>query len=106
MRTPAPLILPGITAEPIEGGWRVKATDEHYIDVVEMSSCARITEQIKDFPRLTWRRYWCYYGPARVAAAVLAANAWDAGDDTEPVGWGASWDGRWDSDRPSRRTTW
>lgn len=73
---------------PIDGGYRVKETPTHYIDVMRMLFSWRIVTSRKDSPG--WpERGWCYNGtgyPALIAAC-LAANAWDGADGTEPVGW-------------------
>lgn len=94
MRTPAPFTYPGIDSTPVPGGWRIAEVDDHYIEVIQMSSCTRIVEQIIGFPRLTWDRYWCYYGPHQLITAMLAASAWVHLPDPEPAGWDLAWDGR------------
>lgn len=47
-------------------------------------------------------RYWCYEGLSQMSfmLAVLAANAWDGAENTEPVAWRKSWDGRYDGAEP------
>jgi hypothetical protein len=69
-------------------GWRVKETSAHFIDVLVQIYNYRIARTPKACP-LTCDRYYCYAGkgPATLLAAVLAASAWDGGDDTEPPGW-------------------
>ena len=72
----------------IEGGYRIKETETHYIDVVRMLYNWRVVRTPKNSP-LTWDRGWCYSGTGwdTLMAAALAAWNWDGGDDTEPPGW-------------------
>lgn len=74
--------------EPTDGGYRVKETATHYVDVTRMIYNWRVCRTPKDFPE-TYDRGWCYAGtgPTSFTAAVLAAMAWDGADDTEPAGW-------------------
>lgn len=71
-----------------DGGYRVKETETHWVDVVRMIYNWRVARTPKDAP---WRydRGWCYAGtdPASFITAVLAALAWDGADSTEPAGW-------------------
>jgi hypothetical protein len=70
------------------GGWRVKETGAHWIDVMPMIYNWRIVTTPKSCP-LVYDRGWCYQGtgPAAFTAAVLAAWAWDGSDETEPPGY-------------------
>lgn len=70
------------------GGWRVKETATHYVEVIPMIYNWRIVRTPKASP-LTYDRGWCYEGtgPETFSAVVLAAWAWDGGDDTEPAGY-------------------
>lgn len=92
--------------EVIDGGWRVKATDDGrlHLDVMgEMWGWLLVTTPIGEGPahRLGWVqvRGWCYrgygLGPDRIGrtmssafrAAVTAAQAWEGADDTAPAGY-------------------
>jgi hypothetical protein len=83
-------LLDAITAlQPCDGGgFRVKETETHWVDVVPMIYNWRLARTPKDSP-LTYDRGWCYYGTgtASFTAAVLAAMAWDGADDSSPDGW-------------------
>lgn len=70
------------------GGWRVKETPTHWIDVIPMIFNWRVVTVPKAFPLLV-DRGWCYQGtgPAAFTAAVLAALAWDGSDESEPAGY-------------------
>jgi len=72
----------------IEGGYRIKETATHYIDIVRMLFNWRLCLTPKASP-LTYDRSWCYAGTSDQSfmAAALAALAWDGADDTEPEGW-------------------
>lgn len=72
----------------IEGGWRVKETPTHFIDVLEMIWNYRIVTTPKSC-ELVWDRGWCYQGKdfAAFMTVVLAAQAWDGSDETEPEGY-------------------
>ena len=56
-----------------DGGWRVKETDTHWIDVIPMIYNWRVTTTPKSCP-MVYDRGWCYQGtgPAAFAAAVPA----------------------------------
>jgi hypothetical protein len=73
---------------PCDGGYRIKETATHYVDVIRMIYNWRIARVPKACP-MTYDRGWCYAGkgPDSFARAVLAAAAWDGADDTEPGGW-------------------
>lgn len=72
----------------IEGGWRIKQTQHHYIDVMRMMFNYRIVTTPVSFP-MVYDRHWCYQGTDSRAFthAVVAAAMWDGSDDTEPEGW-------------------
>jgi hypothetical protein len=76
------------TITTIDGGYRIKETDTHYIDVMQMLFNWRITTTPKDMPYV-YDRGWCYQGTnlAGFLPAALAAIAWDGSDDTEPAGY-------------------
>jgi len=78
----------------IDGGWLVKTVGAYDIQVIKLSSCARVVAQHHDDPPRTPSAYWCYYGPAKTTAAILAALAWDGALDTEPAGASRSFDDR------------
>lgn len=71
-----------------EGGYRIKETATHYIDVMPMLYNWRITTVPIACP-MTYDRGWCYQGTGigGFVPAVLAAIAWDGSDDTEPPGY-------------------
>jgi len=70
------------------GGFRVKETETHWIDIVPMIFSWRMVTVPKNDP-LTRERSWCYFGreAQNFIAAVLAAQAWDGTDGTRPEGW-------------------
>lgn len=78
----------GIKLTVIDGGYRIKETETHYIDVMRMLFNWRITTTPKDFP-FVYDRGWCYQGTGIIGflPAALAAIAWDGSDDTEPAGY-------------------
>jgi hypothetical protein len=65
------------------GGWRVKETATHYVDLVPMIYNTRIVTIPKD-NQTGYDRGWCY---PRFDAAMLAAIAWDPEVSERPVGW-------------------
>lgn len=73
---------------PIEGGWRVKETPTHYIDVLVQLYNWRVARTPKADPYCI-DRFWCYSGTgmSTLMLALGAAWAWDGADDTEPEGW-------------------
>jgi hypothetical protein len=82
----------------IDGGYRVKTTETHHLDVLRMLYNWRlVTTPIGHEDG--WDRGWCYFGAgdASFRNAVLAAWAWDGSSDTEPAGYdkalhvGRSW---------------
>jgi len=72
----------------IDGGFRVKETPDHWVDVVRMIYNWRVARTPKDAP-MTHDRHWCFAGTGwkSLAIAVLAATEWDGGDFTDPPGW-------------------
>jgi hypothetical protein len=74
--------------EACDGGYRVKDTGTHWVDVTRQIYNWRICRIPRNSP-MTWDRGWCYAGtgPASFTAAVLAAMAWDGADGSEPAGW-------------------
>lgn len=72
----------------VEGGWRIKRTDWHYVDVLRMVFSFRIVTTPVNFPAV-YDRHWCYDGTdaAALIRAVVAAAMWDGADHTEPGGW-------------------
>ncbi len=81
---------PAITLTPIDGGWRIKTTVDgrYHVDVMAMMFGYRVVRTPVVAPYY-YDRHWCYVttGPVTLLLAVLAANAWDGADDTEPDGW-------------------
>lgn len=84
--------------------YRVKTVGHYHIEVLPQLFNWRIhTIGVDGEPGIDWsHRYWCYAGRGQstFVAAVLAAAAWDGGNDTEPVGWVKSWDGRRNGEGP------
>jgi hypothetical protein len=79
------------TPQVIDGGWRVKASDDgrHYIDVMPMLFNYRVVTTPVVAPWLLPARHWCYAGKGHGALlrAMAAAMAWSGADGTEPLGW-------------------
>lgn len=70
----------------IDGGWRVKETPNHYIDIVQMAYSWRLCETPKSC-ELVYDRYWyAGRGPRAFEVAASAALARDGSPDTEPAG--------------------
>lgn len=67
----------------IDGGWRVRETPTHFVEVHRMLFNDRVMTVPRGNPLLV-DRYWCYEPGG---AALHAALLWDGGEDTEPVGW-------------------
>lgn len=78
----------GTEVVPIDGGFRVKETGDHWIDVLRMFFSWRIVTTPKDCPE-GYDRHWCYAGTSWIAliTAAQAAAEWDGADGTEPEGW-------------------
>jgi hypothetical protein len=72
----------------IDGGYRVKETGEHWVDVLRMFFSWRIVTTPKDCPE-GYDRHWCYAGTSLLAliGTVGAAVDWDGANGTEPAGW-------------------
>jgi hypothetical protein len=85
--------------------FRVKTVGDYHIEIIPMVVNFRIhTVRVDDDSPYAWSvRYWCYAGrgPDTFVTALLAAHAWDGADDTEPVGWVKSWDGRRHGEPPT-----
>ena len=80
--------LAGGEVTPIDGGFRVKETETHWVDVLKMIWSWRIVTTSKDVPE-SYDRHWCYAGTSLLSLirAVGAAAEWDGSDGTEPEGW-------------------
>lgn len=80
--------IAGTEVVPIDGGYRVKETDRHWIDVLRMFFSWRIATTPKDCPQ-GYDRHWCYAGTSVMALIRTAGAAaeWDGADGTEPEGW-------------------
>jgi len=63
-------------------GWLVKVVDGWQLQV-RRRRLYRLVE-VPEANLMDQGRFWCY---TSFEAAVLAAAAWDASPDTEPVGW-------------------
>lgn len=72
----------------IEGGFRVKETPTHYVDVLLQLFNWRVALTPKRLPE-TIDRAFCYAGtgPDTLVKAIWAAQQWDGTLDTEPEGW-------------------
>jgi hypothetical protein len=72
----------------VEGGFRIRETDTHYIDVLRMLFNWRVARTMKGHLEL-YDRHWCFAGTSFITLirAVTAAAEWDGGDGTEPAGW-------------------
>jgi hypothetical protein len=69
----------------IEGGWRVRETEQYFVDVMRMAyGNLRIVLVAKDSPYF-YERGWCYHDS--LPAVVLAAGVFDPDAGEEPVGW-------------------
>ena len=73
---------------PVDGGFRVKETPDHWIDVQRMLFNWRVSRTPKSCP-MTYDRNYCYFGTGleTLLRAVAAAAEWDGADDTDPAGW-------------------
>lgn len=72
-------------------GWTLaELPDGRRVDVMVMLYNDRVV--ISDPDGMTYGRYWCY---PKGGAAFHAVALWDFSDDSEPVGWIKSWDGRY-----------
>jgi hypothetical protein len=80
--------LHGVNIKDIDGGFRVRETETHVIDIHRMIFNWRITRTAKNKP-LTYDRAWCFYGTDIISLlrTVKAAVYWDGADDTAPEGW-------------------
>lgn len=80
--------ITGAEVTPVDGGFRVKETGTHWVDVLRMIYNWRVARTPKDLP-FTYDRHWCFAGNGWVTLlrAVSAAAEWDGGDGTEPEGW-------------------
>lgn len=95
MPHPIPAYYPGLptgySAEPIEGGYRIKTVGDYNVDVVLFGESARISLTHLGMPYGTWDAVYCYYGPERLRRAVYAANEWDGSPVSEPAGYDRVW---------------
>lgn len=80
--------LTGLPVTAIPGGFRVKETATHWVDVIRQIFNWRVTCTPKDRPFM-YDRHWCYDGAdwAALIITLLAVADWDGGQDTEPDGW-------------------
>ena len=80
--------LTGLPVTAVPGGFRVRETGTHFIDVTRQIYNWRVTTTPVDCP-LGYDRYWCYEGTDFVAllTALLMVAEWDGAPDTEPAGW-------------------
>lgn len=80
--------LAGTEVTPVDGGFRVKETDAHYVDVLRQIFNWRVTRSPKADP-WCYDRHWCFAGTSftTLFRAVQAAGEWDGGDRTDPEGW-------------------
>jgi hypothetical protein len=82
------ILAAGGELTPVDGGYRVKETATHFIEVYLQIYNWRLVTTPKSDP-LCWSRGWCYAGTGvqSFTAAVMAAKAWDGSAGTEPEGW-------------------
>lgn len=81
-------VVAGTEVTPVFGGFRIRGTEAHYIDVLRQLVNWRVVETFKDIPS-EYGRYWCFAG-AGLSTLILTVQAvadWDCADDTEPAGW-------------------
>jgi hypothetical protein len=80
--------ITGTEVVPVDGGFRVKETETHQIDVLRMLFNWRVATTPKDLP-WSYDRHWCYAGTSftTLMRAVQAVADWDGSDGTEPEGW-------------------
>lgn len=80
--------LAGSEVVPVDGGFRVKETEDCWIDVLRMIWNWRVAVTPKDTP-WSYERHWCYAGTSLLTLirAVGAVADWDGADSTEPEGW-------------------
>lgn len=73
---------------PIDGGFRIKETPTHYIDVQRMIFNWRLCTCPKDAP-FSYDGGWCYFGCGvdTLLRVVQAAIDWDGAEGTAPAGW-------------------
>lgn len=73
---------------PIDGGFRIKETEHHYIDVMRMILNWRITQTRKDNP-LMYDGGWDYFGTGVqvLLRTIMCAVEWDDEIGTSPMGW-------------------
>lgn len=78
----------GTEVKPVDGGFRVKETTVHYVDVLRQIYNWRVVRTQKAC-EWSYDRYWCFAGTSWVTLlrAATAAAEWDGGDDTDPAGW-------------------
>ena len=69
----------------VEGGWRVRSTNQFHVDVLRMlgGNLRVVTTPVLE--PWSYTRGWCYQRPW--VEVVLAASAFDPDGDDEPVGW-------------------
>jgi hypothetical protein len=81
-------VIAGAEVTPVDGGFRVKETGTHYVDVLRMIYNWRVARTPKTAP-WSYDRHWCFAGTSFLALirAVQAVTDWDGGDDTDPAGW-------------------
>lgn len=83
--------------------FRVKEQAGYYVEVIPQLVNWRVHIVKVDGGPMAWsHRFWCYEGRGTdtFVAATLAAHAWEVAEDTEPVGWVKSWDGRRNGEGP------
>lgn len=70
---------------PVLGGFRVKTTETHHIDVMKMIFNWRVVMTPLDNP-MVYDHGWCYFGTGAdtLMRAVMAAWAWDGAENTSP----------------------
>lgn len=73
---------------PIQGGFRIKETEHHYVDVMRLALNWRITQTRKDNTGM-YDGGWCYFGTGVqvLLRTIMCAVEWDGEQGTTPMGW-------------------
>lgn len=94
--------LTGCQVTVIPGGFRVKDTGTHHVDILLMIYNWRVARTSKACDE-SCDRHWCYSGTSWITLvrAAFAAAEWDGGDDTDPAGWNKNGQtGEWRAPQP------
>lgn len=77
-----------MTLTQVQGGYRIKQTDEYYVDVMLMMFNWRLVVGLTEMDGLTYEHGYCYFGTdlGTFARAVAAGIAWTDPLNTDPEG--------------------